>query len=122
MSLVMSMLYQPGIHLNHSRLLRHDFDAAGILLDVSQEPHAISTPPKLGDIVAATVHEPEEDAISKSSWTCPVSTCIYHRKRFSLKTEREKHTRIHFEGMGCATLAATGRQSFLKSSSTFSPA
>ena len=80
---------------------RHDFDAAEILLAVAQEPRAISTTPELGDMLAATVDGPEEDAISISSWTCPVSTCIDHRKRFSSKTERDIHTRTHFEGMGC---------------------
>ena len=80
---------------------RHDFDAAELLLAVAQEPRAISTTPELGDMLAATVDGPEEDAMSISSWTCPVSTCIDHRKRFSSKKERDIHTRTHFEGMGC---------------------
>ena len=77
-----------------------DFDAAGILLAVSQEPRAISTTPELGDMPAATVDEPEEDAYFKSSWTCPVSTCMNHH-RFLLKLERDKHIMTHFGGMSC---------------------
>ena len=78
-----------------------DFDAAGILLAVAHQPSTISTTGELGDTLAATVDELEEDAVFKPSWTCPVSTCIDHRKGFLSKLERDKHTRAHFEGMGC---------------------
>ena len=81
--------------------IRQDYDAAGILLAVAQEPRNISTTPELGDMLSATVDEPEEDAISISWWTCPVSTCTDHHKRFLSKSERDKHTRTHCEGMLC---------------------
>ena len=81
--------------------MAQDFDAAGILLAVAQEPRNISTTPELGDMLSATVDEPEEDTISISSWTCPVSTCIDHHKTFVSKSERDKHTRRHCKGMLC---------------------
>ena len=53
-----------------------DFDAAGILLAVAQEPRAMSTTPELGDLSAVAVDEPEDNAILKISRTCPISTCV----------------------------------------------
>ncbi|KAM0804462.1 hypothetical protein BDR22DRAFT_885715 [Usnea florida] len=78
-----------------------DFDAAGTLLAVAQEPCVISTIPELGDMLSATVDEPEEDTIAISSSTCRVSTCIDHHKRFLSKPERDKHTETHFAGIFC---------------------
>ena len=78
-----------------------DFDVAGILLTVAQEPRAISTSTELGDMLAAAVDEPEEDATFTSSRTCPVGTCVDHHKRFLSKLETDKHARTHFEGMIC---------------------
>ena len=91
-----------------------DFDAAGKLLAVAQEPRAIWTIPELENMSTAIVDEPEEDALSTSSWTCPVSTCIDHRKMFSSKTKRDKHTRTHFEGMGCGHSACSLSTSIFK--------
>ena len=78
-----------------------DLDAAGTLLAVAQEQRAISTTPEYGDMLVTTMDEPEDDIVSSSSWTCPVSTCEYHHKRFSLKVERDEHTRTHFGGIAC---------------------
>ena len=78
-----------------------DLDAAGILLAVAQEQRAITTTPGTEDMSVAIVDEPEESYIFNSSWICPVSTCTDHHKRFSSKLEWGRHTRTHFEGMGC---------------------
>ena len=66
-----------------------DLIAAGILNSVAKEQHPTSI---AMDTDAIPVNS------SGGSGRCPIITCEYHNKGFSLEADRDKHTASHFEG------------------------
>lgn len=75
-----------------------NLDAAEILVEVAkgQQPTSVAT--DAGTISVAPFGESDVGFSMEYSQTCPVPTCEYHHKRFSLKAERDKHTMTHVEG------------------------
>ncbi len=89
--------------------------AAGILVKVAKGQHAIFAAADSGtsSVNTSTALDTNgtmnqdgqafRDLLSMKSTAqdpqkCPIITCEYHQKGFSLKVEREKHTITHFEG------------------------
>ncbi len=77
---------------------KQDGVAAGILVQVAKGQHAIFADANNGSSSVNTSTALETNGTMNHPHWCPVKTCEYHQKGFSLKVERDKHTMTHFEG------------------------
>lgn len=89
-----------------------DLDAVEILAKAANEQHLISTATHAETMSVDTGDETEAEAVMEYSQKCPVTTCEYHHKGFSLKVERDKHTMTQFQGdVRCSIWSSCGSSS-----------
>ena len=75
-----------------------DWDAAETLVEVAKEQHRVSTAMDAEAISVDSGGESDAGASIEYSWKCPFVTCEYNVIGFSLKIQRDEHTRTHIKG------------------------
>lgn len=80
------------------RIFAKDADATEFLAEVGKEQHSVSKALDSGPILAGSDGQSDAGSSMGYSRKCPVTTCEYHHKGFSLIAERDKHTMTHAKG------------------------